>query len=64
MTSNRPYGRVLSTEEALAELRAHAATQFDPMIVNAMHEAYRSGLLDEGRRRSAAVYLDNVAKAS
>ncbi|HEX2058389.1 MAG TPA: HD-GYP domain-containing protein [Actinomycetota bacterium] len=64
MTSNRPYGRVLRTEEALAELRAHAATQFDPMLVEAMHEAYRSGLLDEGRRSSATVYLDNVARAS
>ena len=64
MTSNRPYGRVLGTEEALAELRAHAASQFDPMLVDAMHEAYRSGLLDEPRRSSATVYLDNVARAS
>jgi HD-GYP domain-containing protein (c-di-GMP phosphodiesterase class II) len=63
MTSNRPYGRVLTTEEALTELRAHSGTQFDPRLVDAMHQAYRSGLLDE-RRRSSAVYLDNVAKAS
>ena len=63
MTSNRPYGRVLNTEEALAELRAHAGTQFDPMIVEKMHEAYRAGLLDEPRRSSAALYLDKVAKA-
>ena len=64
MTSNRPYGRVLTTEEALAELRAHAGTQFDPRLVDAMHQAYRDGLLDERRRASATVYLDNVAKAS
>ncbi|MDQ3953626.1 MAG: HD-GYP domain-containing protein [Actinomycetota bacterium] len=64
MASNRPYGRVMGTEEALAELRAHAAGQFDPMLVEAMHEAYRGGLLDERRRSSATVYLDNVARAS
>lgn len=64
MTSNRPYGRVLTTEEALAELRAHSGTQFDPRLVDAMHQAYRSGLLDERRRASATVYLDNVARAS
>ena len=64
MTSNRPYGRVLTIEEALAELRACAGSQFDPRIVDAMHEAYRNGLLDERRRSSATVYLDNVAKAS
>ena len=63
MTSNRPYGRVLNTDEALAELRAHAGTQFDPRIVEKMHEAYRAGLLDEPRRSSAALYLDKVPKA-
>jgi putative nucleotidyltransferase with HDIG domain len=64
MTSNRPYGRVKTTEEALAELRSCAGSQFDPRIVDAMHEAYRNGLLDERRRASATVYLDNVARAS
>jgi HD-GYP domain-containing protein (c-di-GMP phosphodiesterase class II) len=64
MTSNRPYGRVLTTEEALAELRKCAGTQFDPRVVDAMHQAFRSGLLDERRRSSATVYLDNVARAS
>ncbi len=50
-------------EEALAELRAHAGTQFDPMLVEKMHEAYRAGFLDEPRRSSAALYLDKVPKA-
>ena len=64
MTSNRPYGRVLAVQEALAELRRHSGTQFDPRLVDVMHEAYRSGLLDEPRRSSAAVYLDKVKQAS
>ena len=63
MTSQRPYGRVLGTEEALGELRRHAGTQFDPRVVETMHEAFRSGLLDEPRR-SRSVYLDNVPRAS
>lgn len=47
MTTARPYGEILSTEEALAELRRNAGTQFDPMLVDAMHETWRSGLLDD-----------------
>jgi HD-GYP domain-containing protein (c-di-GMP phosphodiesterase class II) len=35
------------TEDALAELRRGSGTQFDPLLVDAMHEAYRNGLLDE-----------------
>ena len=64
MTSNRPYGRVLRPDEALAELRKHAGTQFDPMLVDTMHDAFRSGLLDEPRRSSANLYLDKVQRAS
>jgi diguanylate cyclase (GGDEF)-like protein len=33
MTSDRAYGKALSLEEALAELRRGAGTQFDPLIV-------------------------------
>jgi HD-GYP domain-containing protein (c-di-GMP phosphodiesterase class II) len=47
MTTVRPYGRVYTTEEALAELRAHSGRQFDPLLVDVMHEAYRHGVLDE-----------------
>ena len=36
MTSDRPYQGPLSTREALAELRAHAGSQFDPGVVAAM----------------------------
>lgn len=46
MTTDRPYGEILSAEEALAELRRCSGDQFDPVVVDAMHEAWRSGLLD------------------
>ncbi|MFA6320400.1 MAG: HD-GYP domain-containing protein [Candidatus Omnitrophota bacterium] len=35
MTSNRPYRKAMSTEEATAELRKCAGAQFDPQVVNA-----------------------------
>jgi HD-GYP domain-containing protein (c-di-GMP phosphodiesterase class II) len=35
MTSKRSYGTVLSTEEALAELRRCAGAQFDAAVVAA-----------------------------
>jgi diguanylate cyclase (GGDEF)-like protein len=35
MTHDRPYQRAVSGERALAELRRHAGTQFDPTVVEA-----------------------------
>ena len=35
MTSDRPYRRALSSDDALAELRRCAGTQFDPQVVRA-----------------------------
>jgi diguanylate cyclase (GGDEF)-like protein/putative nucleotidyltransferase with HDIG domain len=39
MTSQRPYREALSEEQALAELLAHAGSQFDPEIARACREA-------------------------
>jgi putative nucleotidyltransferase with HDIG domain len=36
MTTDRPYRRALSVEEAVAELRRCAGTQFDPRVVDAI----------------------------
>jgi HD-GYP domain-containing protein (c-di-GMP phosphodiesterase class II) len=33
MTSDRPYRKALSNDEALAELRRRAGIQFDPVLV-------------------------------
>ena len=38
MTSDRPYRAALSLEEAVAELRDNAGTQFDPSVVEALLE--------------------------
>ncbi len=35
MTSDRPYRKAMSLEEAVRELRTHAGTQFDPRVVAA-----------------------------
>lgn len=40
MTSQRKYRPVYNLEEALAELRRHAGTQFDPVIVDAFVSLY------------------------
>jgi diguanylate cyclase (GGDEF)-like protein len=36
MTSDRPYRRALDEEEAIAELTAGAATQFDPQVIEVL----------------------------
>ena len=38
MTSDRPYRRAMSLDRALEELRAHAGSQFDPRVIDALLE--------------------------
>ena len=44
MRADRPYRAALSHEEALAELRANAGTQFDPAVVDASHAVLQAPL--------------------
>jgi HD-GYP domain-containing protein (c-di-GMP phosphodiesterase class II) len=46
MTTQRPYGEVLSADEAIAELSLHAGNQFDPLFVAALAAAHADDLLD------------------
>ena len=45
MTTQRPYGEVLTPEEAVAELSLNAGRQFDPLFVAALAAAHCDGLL-------------------
>ncbi|HET7482825.1 MAG TPA: HD-GYP domain-containing protein [Actinomycetota bacterium] len=54
MTSYRTYAPALSSEEAMNELRHHSGTQFEPGLVDAMHEAFAYGLLE--RRSSSVIF--------
>jgi two-component system, cell cycle response regulator len=49
MTTNRPYQQSVSAERALAELRRHSGTQFDPDVV----EAFATTIEDQHSRRAA-----------
>ncbi|MDD3957773.1 MAG: diguanylate cyclase [Candidatus Izemoplasmatales bacterium] len=42
MTSDRPYRPKLTHEEAIAEIRKHAGTQFDPMIAKRFVESFKT----------------------
>jgi putative nucleotidyltransferase with HDIG domain len=56
MTTERPYGRILSTEEALDEIRHHAGKQFDPLIVDGAQGAFEAGkLVSDGQRTISLV---------
>ena len=50
MTSNRPYQQAMPISDALAELRLHAGTQFDPAVIEAFATAMPAQL---GRRAAA-----------
>ena len=43
MTSDRPYRRSLSPEEAVRRIREAAGAQFDPRVVEAFLRAWRRG---------------------
>ena len=47
MTSYRPYAEVKSADQAMQELRRCSGTQFDPRLVEAMHQAQRYGMLEK-----------------
>ena len=53
MTSDRPYRRGMSVDDALDELRCCAGAQFDPVVVAAF-----AGLVESGRLRVEALRND------
>jgi putative nucleotidyltransferase with HDIG domain len=47
MTTDRPYRKGLSVEQALYELKKHAGTQFDPQLVDLFVEMIKRGDLNQ-----------------
>ncbi len=52
MTSDRPYRRAMSVEDARLELSRNAGTQFDPTVVGALLHVLDQGELADDERRS------------
>ncbi len=50
MTEKRPYRQALCAEDALAELRRNAGTQFDPELVELFVEVVSAGAATDGVR--------------
>jgi putative two-component system response regulator len=47
MTSSRPYRQAMTTDQALAEIRAGAGSQFDPALASLFVDMIQSGELVE-----------------
>jgi len=47
MTTDRPYGEVMSSNQAMEEIERCANEQFDPLVAQAMRLAYDGGLIEE-----------------
>lgn len=52
MTTNRPYRKKKTVEEAIQELKAKSGTQFDPIIVSAFLLAYEKGNILNNHKNS------------
>jgi len=57
MTTERAYARARTPEEAMAELRRGAGTQFDPRVVEALIEAWQELTSGEARGQGSTVGL-------
>jgi len=60
MTSYRTYGPALTAEQGLDELRRCSGTQFEPRLVDTMHDAFSYGLIDG---RSSVLFPQGVGGA-
>jgi HD-GYP domain-containing protein (c-di-GMP phosphodiesterase class II) len=51
MTTDRPYQKAMSLEEALARIKTFVGTRYDERVVNALVEACEQGQIAPGRAR-------------
>ena len=47
LNQRRAYRRAVSEEDALAEIRRHSGTQFDPAVVDAFVRLSKAGAVGE-----------------
>ncbi len=47
MTTDRIYRKAMPVQRALEEMKSFAGKQFDPHLVDVMHEAFRQGILHD-----------------
>ena len=64
LTTERPYKRAWTSEEALAELVSHKGTGFDPAVVQAFEEAYCNGMVESIRERFPTPRYHSLQPAS
>jgi putative nucleotidyltransferase with HDIG domain len=58
MTSDRPYRKKISPEEAVKKISEAKGTQFDPVVVNALVRAFRKNMLSkEGIKKIKEQYI-------
>jgi HD-GYP domain-containing protein (c-di-GMP phosphodiesterase class II) len=55
MTNNRPYRSAMSIADAVVELEKNSNAQFDPTVVDAFLEIFRSGDAEAGPERDMPV---------
>lgn len=53
MVTERAYKRAVPDTEAIAELRKHSGTQFDPRVVQALCDIYAQGLIQDIKPKKA-----------
>jgi HD-GYP domain-containing protein (c-di-GMP phosphodiesterase class II) len=63
ITSERPYKRAISAEEALAEILRHSGTQFDPAAVRAFLMVYQERFVLTQARAEDNLLSDSLKKA-
>ena len=61
MTSYRPYAEVMSADEALTEVRRCSGAQFEPSVVDALHEAFSYGLIE---RKTSVMFPSSYANGA
>jgi HD-GYP domain-containing protein (c-di-GMP phosphodiesterase class II) len=54
MTTDRPYQAGFDFPSALAIIRKHAGTKYDPIVVDALHTLYARGDLQKYETRRGA----------